>query len=342
MKRIQSLDILRGATMALMILVNNPGSWKAAWAPLLHAPWNGLTIADLVFPLFLFVMGVSMYLSLRKGGFKLNWKIAKRALLLIGIGLLLNLIGGFVRGKEISLLRFTGVLQRFGLCFGIAAVLVCTLPHTALPYLAGGILLAYEGILLSGNGFVPGTENILFRFDSRLIPPAHLYNADGVDPEGLLSTLPCIAHTLLGFLAGKLIAERKTRPVLYLGLGLTAAGLLASFWIPLNKTVWSPSFALLLCGLGTLILCGLYWLIDEKNRCRHNGFFLTFGTNAIYGYIVSIVLAWILDGSGFHKWYSLNIGARGALLSLAYAVICVLIVWLCALPLRRKDIYLKL
>lgn len=343
MKRIQSLDILRGATMALMILVNNPGCWKTAWPPLLHAPWNGLTFADLVFPLFLFAMGVSMYLSLRKGGFRLSWKIGKRALLLIGIGLLLNFVSCFVRGNDLSLFRVTGVLQRFGLCFGIAAVLVCTLPHKVLPYLAGGLLIAYEGILLAGNGFVQGPENILARFDGALIPAAHLYGADGgVDPEGILSTLPCIAHTLLGFLTGKLMAEKKTRRVLYWGLTLSAAGLVASIWIPLNKTVWSPSFALLLCGLGTLILCGLYWLIDEKQLCRRNGFFLTFGTNAIYCYIVAAVLAWILDGSGFHKWYSLNIGAQGALLSLAYAVACVLLVWLSALPLRRRGIYLKL
>lgn len=342
MKRIQSLDILRGATIALMVLVNNPGSWKTAWPPLLHAEWNGLTIADLVFPLFLFVMGVSMYLSLRKGGFRLSWKIGKRALLLIALGLLLNLIGCFVRGKGLAFYRFTGVLQRFGLCFALAAAVVCSLPHKVLPWLSGGLLLAYEGILLSGNGFVHGPENVIARFDSALIPAAHLYSNNGIDPEGLLSTIPCLAHTLLGFLTGRMVAERRTRQTLYWGLGLALGGLLASLWIPLNKTVWSPSFTLLLCGIGTLLLCAFYYLCDEKKFWRHNDFWLVFGTNAIYCYVVSDVWAWILDGSGFHKWYSLTIGCRGALWSLAYAIVCVLLVWLSALPLRRKGIYLKL
>ena len=344
MKRIQAIDILRGATVALMVLVNNPGSWASAWAPLKHADWNGLTLADLVFPLFLFVMGVSMYFSMHKGGFKLSWKLLKRTLMLIAIGLALNWIGEIIWAHSFSLstLRLTGVLQRFGLCFGISALLVCLLPHKSLPWVAGGILAAYSAILLAGNGYSYSADNIIAKFDGALIPAAHLYLDNGIDPEGILGTLPCIAHTLIGFLIGKLIYERKEKGTAITGAVLLAVGLLISIWMPLNKKIWSPSFVLVLCGLGTLLLCAIYYLVDEKNIWTRSGFFRAFGTNAIYCYVMGHVVAWIMDGSGFHHWYATSCASTSPWLSFAYAVACVLLVWLSVLPLQRRGIFLKL
>lgn len=344
MKRVQSLDILRGATVALMVLVNNPGSWAAVWAPLRHASWNGLLFADLVFPLFLFVMGVSMYFSLHRGGFKLSWKMLKRTLLLIGIGLIINWISGIVWSHEWSLasLRYTGVLQRFGLCFGICAVLVCTLPQRSLPWISAGILGVYAAILLLGNGYVYGPENVVARVDRLLVPEAHLYSDNGLDPEGLLSTLPCLAHTLIGFLVGKLVYEKKAKETLLSGVALLALGLLIALWLPLNKKVWSPSFVLVLCGMGTLVLCLLYYLVDERGLWKHYGFFKAFGTNAIFCYVMGDVVAWVMDGSGLHRWYALNAVDGAPLLSFYYAVACVLLVWLSVLPLYKRKIFLKL
>lgn len=344
MKRVQSLDILRGATVALMVLVNNPGSWAAVWAPLRHTSWNGLLFADLVFPLFLFVMGVSMYFSLCKGGFRLNLKMLKRTLMLIGIGLALNWISSIVWSHEWSLasLRYTGVLQRFGLCFGLCAVLVCTLPHKSLPWISAGILGVYAAILLLGNGYVYGPENIAARADRLLIPEAHLYSDNGIDPEGLLSTFPCLAHTLIGFLVGKLVYEKKARGTLLSGIVLLALGLLASFWLPLNKKIWSPSFVLVLCGIGTLVLCLLYYLADERSLWTRYGFFMAFGTNAIFCYVMGDVVAWLADGSGLHRWYALNVVDGSSLLSFCYAAGCVLLVWLSVLPLYKRKIFLKL
>lgn len=344
MKRVQSIDILRGATIALMILVNNPGSWATVWAPLRHATWNGLMFADLVFPLFMFVMGVSMYLSLSRGGFKLKWKMLKRTLLLIGIGLLINWISGIVWSHDWSLsgLRVTGVLQRFGLCFGLCAVMVCVLPHRSLPWISAGILGLYAAILLLGDGYVHGAENVVARIDRFLIPEAHLYSDNGIDPEGILSTLPCLAHTLIGFLVGKLVSERKAKGTLLSGTLLLAAGLIVSIWLPLNKKVWSPSFVLVLCGMGTLVLCLLYYLVDERALWKHYGFFKAFGTNAIFCYVMGDVVAWLMDGTGLHRWYSLNIVNGSALLSLCYALACVLLVWLAVLPLYKRHLFLKL
>ena len=342
MKRIESIDILRGMTIALMILVNNPGSWTAVYPPLRHAAWNGFTPTDLVFPLFLFVMGVSMYFSFRKSGFRLSWKVLRRTLLLIGIGLALNWLGRLIGSHSASLagLRLTGVLQRLGLCFGIGAVLVCTLNHKWLPWIALTLLGGYTVLLLTGNGYAYGAENLLSRVDRALIGEAHLYSDNGIDPEGLLSTIPSIAHTLTGFLVGSMVAQKKNRTALWAGIGLVAAGLALSPWLPLNKKIWSPSYTFFTCGLGTLLLCLLYWLLDEKRRWHRDGFFKAFGTNAIYCYVMSHLVAWLLDGTGLHGAL-MGLAGDSAFTSLLYALLCILLTWLTVLPLFRRGIFLK-
>jgi len=153
--RIKSVDIFRGLTIALMILVNNPGNWDTAFAPLRHAPWNGLTPTDCVFPFFLFIMGVSMFLSLRKSGFRLSWRVLRRTLLLFAVGLTLNYIGGVVFGGDwaASHLRIMGVLQRFALCYGITAVIVATVDHKWLRWIAAETAIAM-GLTISCRGWI--------------------------------------------------------------------------------------------------------------------------------------------------------------------------------------------
>lgn len=341
-KRIEALDVLRGITMVFMILVNCPGA-GTVYAPLRHAPWNGMTPTDLVFPMFVFVMGVSMYLSFQKSGFKLSWKVLRRFVLLYGVGLLATWISGVVfRGEwGVAQLRLVGVLPRLALCYGATAVLVCTVNHKWLGWTAAGILAAYGVLLLVGSGFEKSAQNILARADTAIFTPDHLYKYSPVDPEGLLSTLPAIAHTLIGFLVGKLLVEKDFRKMDAVGTLLLTGGLLLQWGLPLNKAVWSPSFVLVSCGLGALLLSLLHYLIDEKSVWKHCGFWKVFGANAITCYLLSDVLIWIFGGSGLQATVMEAVG-KTPFTSLMYAVSYVLIIYLIALPLYRKKIFIKL
>ena len=325
-------------TMAFMVLVNLPGSWSAIFPLLRHASWNGMTPTDFIFPNFLFVMGVSMFFSLRKQNFTLNGKMLKRFLLLLGIGLLINVISHFVYGSES--IRFTGVLQRFALCFGASALIICKVNHKHLPWLVTGLLAAYSALLLLGNGYEYGPDNILSRVDRALLG-SHLYNDQGIDPEGLLSTLPAIAHTLIGFLVGKILASGDFRKMDSLGTALLVAGLLLQYLLPLNKKVWSPSFVLVACGLGTLLLSLLHYIIDERGWWKRTGFFMVFGTNAIYCYLMSDVLTWAYHFTGFRTW-AMSVMGTNPWTSLLFAVFSMLVVYFTALPLYRRKIFIKL
>ena len=338
MKRVQAIDVLRGMTLAFMILVNLPGSWGAVFPMLGHAAWNGMTPTDFIFPNFVFVMGVSMFFSLRKQDFTLNGKILNRFLLLLGFGLLVNTISHFIHGSET--IRFSGVLQRFALCSGVSALLVCKVNHKYLPWIVLGILAGYSALLLLGNGYEYGPDNILSRVD-RAVLGKHMYSDNGIDPEGLLSTLPAIANTLLGFLVGKILASGDFRKMDSLGTALLVAGLLLAYLLPLNKKVWSPSFVLVVCGLGTLLLSLLQYIIDERGWWKHTGFFKVFGTNAIYCYLVSDVLYWLFYPTGFNPWVMGLMGVN-RWTSLLFAVCSLLVVYLVALPLYKRKIFLKL
>lgn len=340
MARVQSVDILRGATIILMIVVNNPGNWALRWAPLRHAVWNGLTLTDLVFPLFLFVMGVSMYFSLSRGGFKLSWKMLRRVLLLIFLGLLLNWGSAALWAHTYSLdtLRFTGVLQRFALCFALTALIVCLLPRKSVPWIALILLVGYSVVLLLGNGYAYSPENIIARVDNALIPAKHLYNDNGIDPEGILSTIPSLSHTLIGFMFGELIAKHRNRELMTRAIIGIATGVLISIWLPINKKIWSPSFVLVACGIGALLLGLLYYLTDEKKIWKNAGFFKSFGTNAIYCYVVSHIVGWGFILCGLQRLFA---AANSAWISFLYSLVVVMVVWLTVLPLYKKNIYIK-
>lgn len=374
----KSLDALRGFTIGGMILVNTPGTWEHIYSPLAHAQWNGMTPTDMVFPLFIYIMGISMYISLRKFNFQLHkelfLKILKRSFLIFIIGSALFALAGFfyalhgachqenltesplaVAMASFSHLRILGVLQRLALCYGIGSIIVSTVRHKFLPALITGLLIVYLGILMIGNGFVYGPENILSKVDLNVLGANHIYNDHGIDPEGVLSTIPSIAHVLIGFCVGKICLEthqpdEKLKKLFIFGSILLIVGLLLQYVCPLNKKVWSPSFVCLTCGLSTSLLSLLYWFIDVQQNLKFVTPFEVFGVNSLFCYVFSQVLCVFFDtlplqGDSIHDliYNVLCMGfGDGEFSSFLYAAIFVLIVWLLSYQLYRKKIYIKL
>lgn len=381
-KRLLSLDILRGITIAGMILVNNPGSWGDIYAPLRHAEWNGLTPTDLVFPFFMFIMGVSTYFSLRKYSFTLSWpavaKILRRTVVIFAIGLAIAWFGLFLRGilndktfldavANFDHIRILGVMPRLALSYGFGAAIALIVPHKALPWLVGAILAAYSILLITGNGFDFSDENVISVVDHKVLGPDHMYSStvNGVrlhfDPEGLLSTLPSVAHMLIGFICGGMILALKDnrQRVLHLfivGTIMTFAGFLIDYGIPVNKKVWSPTFVLTTCGMASSLLALLMWIIDIRGYRRWTAFFEAFGVNPLAMYTVAALLSIIIgsvvvpyaDGTTSIKSYIYQsimmpvCGGNATLASLLFAINFVLLNWCIAYTLYKKSIYIKI
>lgn len=392
-KRILAIDILRGITIAGMIMVNNPGSWSYLFEPLAHAEWNGLTPTDLVFPFFMFVMGMCIYIAMQKFDFAYSRttvrKIVKRMLLIYLIGIAMGWFGKFcsrwvsplegatwIEQVKYSIwsfdtIRLTGVLARLAICYGITALLGITIKHKHLPYIIVGLLVSYFVILIAGNGFSYDSSNILSWVDYHVLSEAHLYNDNGIDPEGLLSTLPAIAHTLLGFLIGKSIFNKshttqenwdpntriilsKIVPLFIMGALLTFGGLLLSYGCPINKKIWSPTFVLTTCGMASTLLALLIWIIDVKEYRGWCKFFEVFGVNPLFLFVMSGVISILFRSIHFTYGgetknitqflyldiFSPLLGEKGG--SLAYALLIVSILWGIGYYLYKKKIYIKL
>jgi predicted acyltransferase len=300
--RLASLDIFRGATIAGMILVNNPGDFKNTYAPLLHAEWHGWTPTDLVFPFFLWIMGVAMVYSFaarREKGEppeKLAMHVARRAGILFALGLLLN---GFPH-YDLSTLRIFGVLQRIGICYLIAGFLVLAGQGRGLIVSIAALLGSYWALVTFvpvpgyGAGILDPEGNFAQYVDVSLFS-GHLYRPRW-DPEGLVSTLPAIANTLFGVLCGVLLrgdsaAQEKLRSMVTFGAALVLAGLLWDNWLPINKNLWTSSYALFTSGLAFWALAACYWLADVVGWRRGLKPFEVFGVNAIAAYVLSGLLA---------------------------------------------------
>lgn len=286
MKRLLSLDILRGITVCGMILVNNAGG-PVSYAPLRHSVWNGLTPCDLVFPFFLFMVGISTYISLRKFNFEptseVVRKIVRRTFLIILIGLAIDWFGYVCNGDffPIDTLRIPGVLQRIGLCYGIVSLMVIYINHKYLPWICGGLLLAYSILLLTGNGYACDDTNLLAVIDRNVFGEAHLYKKSPIDPEGLAGTLSAVAHTLIGFMCGRLLLEKisvnkRIVKLITAAVIMLVIGYVLSIWMPINKRIWSTTFVLVTCGWGSLLLALLMYVIDVKNINKGWTFFLVF------------------------------------------------------------------
>lgn len=379
--RLLSLDILRGITIAGMIMVNNPGSWSYVYTPLGHAQWHGLTPTDLVFPFFMFIMGVSTFMSLRKFNFEPSkaavWKIVRRTLLIFVIGLALGwfgqLTGSLARGESFweaatrfDTLRILGVLQRLALAYGFAALLAVVVKNKYLPWAIGLLLTGYYLLLQLGRGFEMSEQNIIAVVDRALWGAGHMYKdwtpggeRIAFDPEGLLSTLPSIAHVLIGFMFGKLIIENKdnhtrVEKLMIWGTLLAFAGLLLQYGCPINKKIWSPTFVLVTTGFAAQLLGLLIWIIDIHKKERWSRFFHAFGVNPLIVYVFAGVVANLASNIRF-TWQGEAISIKGftyeVLLrpwagdyfgSLLYALLFVTVCWLFGYILYRREIYIKI
>ncbi len=353
-KRIDALDVLRGLTIAGMIMVNNQGS-RVAFHQMQHSVWNGLTLADLVFPFFMFIMGISTYLSLVKSKFKYSSsiivKILKRTLILILIGFALNYLSA-----PTSPIRYMGVMQRLGICYGITALLAISVNHKYIKYIATLLLVAYGALLLQCNGYVNGSESLLHRVDATLFGTVHMYHhGEVVDPEGLVSTLSAIAHVLIGFMFGKMLFGDKSKAKVFVfGLAFMCLGLALTHWLPINKRIWSPSFALFTCGLCALLLLLFIWIVDVKQKRWLTPFFRSFGVNPLFMYVFSELLAiglgvLVITFSGepmsvSHIFHDAILGSflSERWCSLVYSIIFVAVCWSIGYPLYKHKIYIKI
>jgi predicted acyltransferase len=363
--RMASLDVFRGLTIAGMILVNNPGSWEAIYSPLEHAAWHGWTPTDLVFPFFLFIVGVSITLALNRraegGGPKraIYLKIIRRSLIIFALGLFL---AGFPR-YDLSTLRIPGVLQRIAVCYLIASVIFLNTKWRTQAVVAVSLLLLYwvVMILIPAPGFDAGDlsmEGNLAAYVDRTLFGRHTWKPL-YDPEGILSTLPAIATTLAGVLTGHWLRLRrseleKVSGMFVAGASLVVAGWAWGFWFPINKALWTSSYVLLTAGLALQLLAVCFWLIHIKGMRRWTKPFLIFGTNALAVYflselfsrITSLVTFTRADGStvDLQTFVYENLLASWASpksASLMFAI-CIVLLWLLmAALLYSKRIFIK-
>ncbi len=363
--RYLTLDVFRGMTVALMILVNNPGSWSHVYPPLRHAQWHGCTPTDLVFPFFLFIVGVSMSFSFAKYGNRLDrdslLKIAKRALLIFAIGLFLNSFPQWT--ADWSELRYLGVLQRIALAYGFGALLVLSVNEKFLPWVGGAILLVYWLLLHALGGADPYSlkENYALALDRVLLGENHLYGGFGLpfDPEGLFSTIPAVVTVILGYLVGALIrrSERTDVPrkLLIPALGAVAVGWIWGLVLPINKPLWTSSYVLYTAGWAALLLSLLIWVVDLKGHSKWTSFLVVFGVNPLFIFALAGVWAKVFGSmmqvrgpegkmvSASSWFYSqVCVPLLGDLNgSLLFAILHVLVFWVIGLALYRNKIFIK-
>ncbi|MBA2710590.1 MAG: DUF5009 domain-containing protein [Tatlockia sp.] len=355
--RLQSLDVFRGLTIILMIVVNSPGN-RTPYPFLDHSAWNGCTLADLVFPFFVFIVGVSSVFSLfhhsHKNQSQLITKICKRSLIIFLIGLFLNAFPYF----DLNSIRLFGVLQRIALCYFFSSILFLTTTLRTQALITVALLVAYWLLMtlpyfdLSENG------NLAAHIDRMLFPPAHLYNKF-YDPEGFLSTFPAIATALIGNLTGAfLLSDRKLLQkknfMMYFGLIAMGIGWIWAFWFPINKTLWTSSYVLWTSGFALLIFSICYWLVDIKQKTKWAEPFVIFGANAMAAYILHVIFLKIQvliriynpDGSflnlksflssSLFSWTSPENAALFYALSYTFLWLLILLI------LYRKKIFIKL
>ena len=366
-ERLISLDVFRGITIAGMVLVNNPGSWSTIYWPLAHAEWHGWTPTDLVFPFFLFIVGVAIPIALGKrvdaGGSKrdLYWKIARRTLIIFALGIFLAGFPYF----NLSTIRIPGVLQRIAVCYLCASVIFLNTKVRAQIIIAIALSIVYWLLMtqVPAPGFIAGDlskDGSLASYIDRAIFGPHIWRQGKVfDPEGLLSTIPAIATTLMGVLTGQWL--RTDKPAYEKAAGMFAAGVVCMVigwmwnpWFPINKSLWTSSYVFFTGGLALLFLALCYWIIDIRKYTAWTRPFVVFGVNALVLFVASGVMARLLglikvsapDGNQIplQSWIY-----RNAFLSwlppyrasLAYAIIFIL-VWLGLMwTLYRRRIFIK-
>jgi predicted acyltransferase len=341
-----------------MIMVNNPGTWGHVYEPLLHAEWHGLTPTDLIFPFFLFIVGISIYFSYKnKPNIKSTYKkILIRTLKLLALGFFLNWFLPYMPFlKDISTVRIPGVLQRIGIVFCISAILYLNFNRKTLLGITVTILLGYwtfMGFVPLPDGSAPTFErasNNWANFIDLNVLGNHMWK-DDYDPEGILSTFPAVVTCLLGILIGKLLdGLTKIRLLFIAAVGFLLSGYVLNFWFPINKAIWSSSFALVTSGWATLILGIIYFLTDIK-KIKMRSTFKYAGMNAITIFFLSSFIAKTfyltkVGETNVHSWLYKNIYVHGFLSdkmsSLLYALTVIAFYLGLAYWMHRKKIYIK-
>jgi predicted acyltransferase len=304
--RVAALDALRGITIAGMLVVNTPGTWAHVYAPLLHAEWHGWTYTDTIFPFFLFLVGVSLVLSFERRGGRSRSQLPhllRRTAIIFGLGLTLNVLATLTFAR--ASVRIPGVLQRIAICYLFASLIYLLGGRHGIVVAAGALLLGYW--LLMTRVPVPGygtgrldVEGNLAAYIDRLVLGDHTWKHNpNWDPEGLLSTLPAIATTLLGVLAGLLLLsdrplEGKIARLLVSGWLAAIAGLAWNLTFPINKNLWTSSYALFMSGLAAAMLGICLWAVDLRGWTRWAQPFIWLGSNALALFVAGDAAAFIL------------------------------------------------
>lgn len=350
-QRLAALDVLRGLTVALMIVVENQGNGAHAFPGMRHAEWNGFTFADFVFPAFLFVMGASMAFSVRPGAPGAHGRVIRRAAVLFTLGLLLNSVGN---GGDWEGLRLMGVLQRIGVVYLLAAVLVLHVPVRKQVRVAAVVLVAYWAMVLLP---VPGREaatltpqvNVPGAVDRDLLGADHVYKGGAYDPEGLLSTLPAVVTVLAGFWAARWLRRQPltsgtSRQMSVCATFLIGLGLAWGLVLPVNKRLWTSSYVVLTAGLSLLLLAACYQLVEVRGRRRWGWWATVFGMNAIVVYVASEQVGHWLDDWGWRRWLYDHVFSHAGLHvgSLLYGVAFTALWWVVCWMLWRRRIFVKI
>jgi predicted acyltransferase len=366
-QRFLALDVLRGMTVCFMIIVNTPGSGASSFSPLEHASWHGFTPTDLVFPTFLFVVGNAMAFAMKKftnmSNGQVIWKILKRTLIIFMLGYLMYWFP-FVResatgGLELSPFshtRIPGVLQRIGVCYGIAAMMIYFLPKKMVWIISILFLLGYWLMMYLGGDYSM-TGNLGIRIDKFLLGENHMYHGEGIafDPEGILSTLPSVVNVIIGYYAGVFIREKGNTYETVTKLMIAGAVLvaIAYFWnlsFPINKKLWTSSFVFYTCGLAMLILGILIYWIELAGKRSWTYFFEVFGKNPLFIYLLSeitvILLYTFTNGKGQSIYEAVNLGlyqkiAPGPIGSLLFALSVMFFCWLVGWWMDRNKKYVR-
>jgi len=368
--RYLALDVLRGLTIAFMIIVNTAGDWSNMFAPLAHAKWHGFTPTDLVFPTFLFVVGNAMSFSIKKlqqmNSSDFFKKVGKRALLIFLIGWLLNAFpfydiseSGAISFIDLTEVRLFGVLQRIALCYFFAAIVLYYGGIKGGWIFSGIALIGYWIILyFFGDAADPYglAGNAAIKFDLAILGPERMYGGEGIpfDPEGILSTLPAIVNVIAGYFAGKMIqklgnSNDTVKKLLAIGLILIIASYLWNFVFPINKKIWTSSYVLLTVGIDLLLIALLIVIIEVKNWRGWTYFFEVFGRNPLILYVLSGIVVTLLSmipigdttlkGFIYANLYTSWLPPKTA--SFLFAFSYMLLIWLIGLWMDRKRIYIK-
>lgn len=360
-ERYLPIDVFRGLTIFLMILVNTPGSWNYVYEPLKHAEWHGCTPTDLVFPFFLIAIGLSIAFSFKK--FRSNKpkqlkKILKRSFIIFLIGVLLNWFPFYY--KSFDQLRFLGVLQRIALAYLIAGIMITYCSRNLISILSVLILLGYWLLLflLGGNDPYSLEQNGIGALDIFLFGSDHVYSGFGIDfdPEGILGSFPAAVSIAIAYKIGLYIQEAKNRILLprdlvLIGLGFLILGMIWNQWLPINKPLWTGSYVVYTAGWAIIVLATLIWFIESRKWKFWVKPFQVFGLNPLFSYVLSIAVVKLmlytfrindmnLYAWSYEEYFQPLFGNYPG--SFLFALTFTFIIWVFSLILYKKAIVIKI